>query len=133
VLALRLAATPDAAPLTRATGLRVRFTVENARPRAVAVWGPPVCTLVVEVRDAATGAVVFPTGAQSCTGPATAFRLGAGGTAQGTFQWPGDADRSPAPAGTFQARLVVLGTTARDAGDEVRVESAWSAPFTVTP
>lgn len=133
VRALRLAAAPDSAPMSRATGIGVRYTVENALPRAVAVWGAPTCTLVVELRDAATGAIVFPTGAQNCTGPTTAFQLAPAGLARGTFRWMGPADASPVPAGTFQARLVVQGATAREAGDEVRVESAWSAPFTVAP
>ena len=136
VSALRLAAAPDTEPMTRATGLRVRYTVENTRPRAVAVWGAPRCTQVVEVRDAATGAIVFPTGAQNCVGPATALRIPAGGTARGSFSWVGQVGTPslPAvPAGTFQARLVVQGTTQRDIADEVRVESGWSAPFTVAP
>jgi hypothetical protein len=136
VAALRLVAAPDSAPMTRATGLRVRYTIENARSRAVAVWGAPPCTAVVEVRDVATGAIVFPTGAQNCTGPATALRLVAGAVVRGSFGWLGQdpASSIPAvPAGRFQARLIVQGRTLRDAGDEVRVESAWSAPFTVAP
>ena len=133
VRALQLTAAPEGAAMARAAGIGVRFTVRNPLDRAVALWGAPACTLVVEVRDATTGALVFPTGAQSCAGPAAATRVAARDSLRGTFRWSGPADRLPIPVGTLQARLVFHGVTARDTYDEARVESAWTAPFTVTP
>ncbi len=137
VSALQLSVTPAAPASPRPAGASVRFAVHNPLPRAVAVWGFLPCVLLVEYRDAASGAILQPAGGQNCVGRYEALRIPARDSVVGAAAWlagaaPGGTLPAP-PTGALQARLVVQGATDLTSYQAVRVESGWTAAFAVTP
>jgi hypothetical protein len=113
------------------------FTVRNALPRTVVIYGAG-CLVTLELQNM-QGAIVFPTGARPCLPPLETFRVPPRDSVVGTIGLSG-ARGDPTtigmfalPSGTFRMRVVIQGVTDTQTYNPVRVQSAWSDPFTVLP
>jgi len=113
------------------------FTVRNALPRDVAIYGPG-CIINLELQNM-QGVTVFPSGVRPCLPPLETLRVRARDSVVGSVQLSG-AHGDPStigmfalPSGTFRMRIVLQGVTDTKTYNPVRVQSAWSEAFTVLP
>jgi hypothetical protein len=113
------------------------FTVRNALPRDVAIYGPG-CIINLELQNL-NGVTVFPSGVRPCLPPLETLRVRARDSVVGSAQLSG-AHGDPStigmfalPSGTFRMRIVLQGVADTKTYNAVRVQSAWSEAFTVLP
>ena len=116
---------------------RFNFVVHNRLPRAVVVYGAG-CIITLELQNL-QGVTVFPSGAPLCLPPLETFRVPARDSVMGSVQMSGARGNPSAigmyalPAGTFRMRIVIQGVTDTKSYNPVRVQSAWSDTFDVSP
>jgi hypothetical protein len=113
------------------------FTIRNRLPRNVVIYGPG-CIVNLELQNM-EGVTVFPSGVRPCLPPLETLRVPARDSVVGSVNMSG-ARGNPAnigmfalPAGTFRMHIVLEGVSDLQTYNPVRVESAWSDPFTVLP
>jgi hypothetical protein len=113
------------------------FTVRNALPRDVVIYGPG-CIVNLELRNM-QGVTVFPSGVRPCLPPLETLRVPARDSVIGSINLSGargdvsTIGEFALPSGTFRMRVVIQGVTDTQTYNPVRVQSAWSDPFTVLP
>ena len=113
------------------------LVARNALPRPVVIYGAG-CLITLELQNM-QGVTVFPSGAPLCLPPLETFRVPARDSVVGSINFSGaHGDNSligifVLPSGTFRMRVVIQGVTDTTTYNPVRVESAWSGPFTVLP
>jgi hypothetical protein len=112
-------------------------TVRNPLPRNVVIYGPG-CIINLELQNM-EGVTVFPSGVRPCLPPLETLRVPARDSLVGSVNLSG-ARGNPSnigmfalPAGTFRMHIVLQGVSDLRTYNPVRVESAWSDPFTVLP
>jgi hypothetical protein len=114
-----------------------KFVARNSLPRKVVVYGAG-CIITLELQNM-QGVTVFPSGARPCLPPLETFRVRARDSVMGSVQMSGARGNPSAigmyalPPGTFRMRIVIQGVTDTESYNPVRVQSAWTDPFDVSP
>jgi hypothetical protein len=137
IVSLQLAAGLAQQTYSVDSSAKFNFVARNPLPRDVVVYGTG-CIITLELQNM-QGVTVFPSGARPCLPPLETLRVRARDSVMGGVQMSG-ALGNPSwigtvglPAGTFRMRIVIQGVTDTESYNPVRVQSAWSDPFDVSP